>query len=36
MQVQVRYFASVREALGTGAETVETDAADLARRCATS
>ncbi len=30
MQVQVRYFASVREGLGTGAETVETDAADLA------
>jgi sulfur-carrier protein len=30
MRVHVRYFASVREALGTGAETVETDAADLA------
>jgi molybdopterin synthase sulfur carrier subunit len=30
MKVTVRYFASVREALGTGSETVETGAADLA------
>jgi molybdopterin synthase sulfur carrier subunit len=29
MKVTVRYFASVREALGTGSETVETRAADL-------
>ena len=29
MQVKVRYFASVREALGTGSETVDTRAADL-------
>ena len=29
MQIKVRYFASVREALGTGSETVETRAADL-------
>ena len=29
MKVTVRYFASVREALGTGSETVETGAADL-------
>ncbi|WP_076998741.1 molybdopterin converting factor subunit 1 [Variovorax sp. KK3] len=28
-KVTVRYFASVREALGTGSETVQTDAADL-------
>jgi molybdopterin synthase sulfur carrier subunit len=30
MKITVRYFASVREALGTGTETVETAAADLA------
>jgi molybdopterin synthase sulfur carrier subunit len=30
MKVTVRYFASVREALGTGSETVETGASDLA------
>ncbi len=30
MRVSVRYFASVREALGLGAETVETSAGDLA------
>ncbi len=30
MKVSVRYFASVREALGHGAETVETQARDLA------
>jgi molybdopterin synthase sulfur carrier subunit len=30
MKVNVRYFASVREALGTGSETVDTGAADLA------
>jgi sulfur-carrier protein len=29
MKINVRYFASVREALGTGAECVETDAQDL-------
>ena len=29
MKVTVRYFASVREALGTGGETVDTRAADL-------
>lgn len=29
MKITVRYFASVREALGTGSETVETRAADL-------
>lgn len=29
MKVTVRYFASVREALGTGSETIETVAADL-------
>lgn len=29
MKVNVRYFASVREALGTGSETVETAATDL-------
>ncbi|VWX63802.1 Molybdopterin synthase sulfur carrier subunit [Burkholderiales bacterium 8X] len=29
MQVTVRYFASVREALGTGSEAVETSATDL-------
>lgn len=30
MKVTVRYFASVREALGTGGETVDTQAATLA------
>lgn len=30
MRVSVRYFASLREALGQGAETVETEALDLA------
>ncbi|MEO5736197.1 MAG: molybdopterin converting factor subunit 1 [Variovorax sp.] len=30
MKVTVRYFASVREALGTGSETVETQATTLA------
>jgi molybdopterin synthase sulfur carrier subunit len=30
MKVSVRYFASVREALGQGGETVETSARDLA------
>jgi len=29
MKVNVRYFASVREALGTGSETVDTHAPDL-------
>ena len=29
MKVTVRYFASVREALGTGTESIETRAADL-------
>lgn len=29
MKVHVRYFASVREALGTGGETVDTAAPDL-------
>ncbi|GAA4354869.1 molybdopterin converting factor subunit 1 [Variovorax defluvii] len=29
MKITVRYFASVREALGIGSETVETRAADL-------
>jgi molybdopterin synthase sulfur carrier subunit len=29
MKVTVRYFASVREALGTGSETIETVAGDL-------
>jgi sulfur-carrier protein len=29
MKVHIRYFASVREALGTGSETIETSAADL-------
>ncbi|MDM0074131.1 MoaD/ThiS family protein [Variovorax sp. J2P1-59] len=29
MKINVRYFASVREALGTGSEAVETAAADL-------
>lgn len=30
MQVTVRYFASIREAIGTGNEVVQTTAADLA------
>jgi sulfur-carrier protein len=30
MKLTVRYFASVREALGQGAETVDTASADLA------
>lgn len=30
MKVSVRYFASVREALGQGGETIETSARDLA------
>jgi molybdopterin synthase sulfur carrier subunit len=30
MKVQLRYFASIREALGTGSETVETQALTLA------
>lgn len=30
MKVSVRYFASVREALGQGGETMETSARDLA------
>jgi molybdopterin synthase sulfur carrier subunit len=29
MKITVRYFASVREALGTGSETLETAAIDL-------
>lgn len=31
MKINVRYFASVREALGTGAETIETDAQNLGK-----
>ena len=30
MRINVRYFASVREALGRGSETVDTDASTLA------
>jgi sulfur-carrier protein len=30
MKVHVRYFASVREALGTGSESVDTTASELA------
>jgi molybdopterin synthase sulfur carrier subunit len=30
MKVQVKYFASVREALGTGGETTETNATTVA------
>jgi molybdopterin synthase sulfur carrier subunit len=30
MKVRVRYFASIREAVGEGSETVETAASDLA------
>jgi molybdopterin synthase sulfur carrier subunit len=29
MQITVRYFASIREALGTGSETLQTQAATL-------
>jgi sulfur-carrier protein len=29
MKINVRYFASVREALGTGGESIETNAPDL-------
>ena len=29
MQITVKYFASIREALGTGSETVQTQAATL-------
>ena len=29
MQITVRYFASIREALGTGSETVQTQATSL-------
>lgn len=30
MKIQLRYFASIREAIGAGSETVETAAATLA------
>jgi len=30
MKVQLRYFASIREALGTGSESLDTQAATLA------
>lgn len=30
MKIQIRYFASVREALGKASETVDTEAPDLA------
>lgn len=30
MKVQLKYFASIREALGTGAETLETEATTVA------
>lgn len=30
MKIQLRYFASIREAIGTGSETLETGAATLA------
>ncbi len=30
MKVQIRYFASVRESIGTASETVETQALDVA------
>lgn len=30
MKIQLRYFASIREAIGTGSESVETAAATLA------
>ena len=29
MQITVRYFASIREAIGTGSEVVQTTASDL-------
>ncbi len=29
MKIQLRYFASIREAIGTGSETVDTSAATL-------
>lgn len=29
MRIQIKYFASIREALGQGSETLETDAATL-------
>ena len=32
MKVTVRYFASIREAMGVGAESIETDARTLARK----
>jgi molybdopterin synthase sulfur carrier subunit len=31
MKINVRYFASIREALGTGSETLETQATTLAQ-----
>lgn len=30
MKIQLRYFASIREAIGSGSETLDTDAATLA------
>lgn len=30
MKIQIRYFASLRETLGVGTETLETSAADVA------
>lgn len=30
MKVQIKYFASIREALGTGAETLDTEATTVA------
>ena len=30
MKIQLRYFASIREAIGSGSETLETSAASLA------
>ena len=30
MKIQLRYFASIREAIGTGSESVQTQAATLA------
>lgn len=30
MKIQLRYFASLREAIGVGSETIETTAADVA------
>ena len=29
MKVQIKYFASIREAMGSGSETLETDAASV-------